>query len=667
MHHHQQDVLLLAERDQAGPQRQVGRQVEDPRGLGVEQLVQPGAFRGEDRQLDPDVVRGQHALVGPPLVRSLVGAEDGTQALVPYDHVGQRRLQRGDVQRAADPDGERDVVGGRRALQLVEEPQPLLSARQRELLGPLALPGEGRAVGVAAAGRDVLGELGDRRVLEEVPQGQLGAHGAADAADQAGGEHRVAAAVEEVVVDAEGGQAEHVREQAAEQFLGRVARRPAVGLGAHPGGGQRAPVELAVGGQRQRAHRHHGGRDHVLDQLVGDVPEQLGGVEHTVHRRDDVRHQALVARAVLADDHGGLGDGGVADEGGLDLAELDPEAAQLDLLVGAAEELDLAVVVPAGQVAGAVHPGAGRAVGVGGEALGGLAGAVGVALREVRARDVQLAGLAGGGVPQLAVQDVHRGVGHRDAQVQPLQLPVVRAEGLVAAEDGRLGRAVDVHHGGVGAVVQHALQGGAGEYVAAGPDLAQPAEAADLLVGHRVEERGGEVRGGRLVAGDGLAELAEVDLGGGQDDGLAAAEQRDPQLVRGGVEGQRRVRQHPLVAARVPARVQRQFDHVAVSVDDALRGAAGAGGEHHVQRLVRVDGDLGGGGRLEVGGDQLADLEDGQLAREGGQLRLAVGDQQGGLGGLEDPAQPLLGLAGVQRDVHAAALQHGQHRHHVGE
>ena len=43
---------------------------------------------------------------------------------------------------------------------------------------------------------------------------------------------------------------------------------------------------------------------------------------------------------------------------GLDLAELDPEAAQLDLVVDAAEELERAVGPPAHEVAGAVQPAA---------------------------------------------------------------------------------------------------------------------------------------------------------------------------------------------------------------------------------------------------------------------------------------------------------------------
>ncbi len=57
----------------------------------------------------------------------------------------------------------------------------------------------------------------------------------------------------------------------------------------------------------------------------------------------------------------------------LDLAQLDAEAADLDLMVGAAGIFDHPVRPAAGEVAGAVEPRA-VAVRVGHEALGGQAG-----------------------------------------------------------------------------------------------------------------------------------------------------------------------------------------------------------------------------------------------------------------------------------------------------
>ena len=69
----------------------------------------------------------------------------------------------------------------------------------------------------------------------------------------------------------------------------------------------------------------------------------------------------------------------MAGQGGLDLAGLDPEAADLDLVVGAAEELELPVGGPAAEVAGAVEPVARRAERVGDEPGGGEPGPAQVA------------------------------------------------------------------------------------------------------------------------------------------------------------------------------------------------------------------------------------------------------------------------------------------------
>ncbi len=90
---------------------------------------------------------------------------------------------------------------------------------------------------------------------------------------------------------------------------------------------------------------------------------QLARLEHPAGGRRGVADQALVARAVLAqEDHRGAHRRMRGDRR-LDLAQLDAEAAQLDLEVDPAQELDLGLafgVHPvAHQVAGAVEAGAG--------------------------------------------------------------------------------------------------------------------------------------------------------------------------------------------------------------------------------------------------------------------------------------------------------------------
>src|SRR5207248_1055752 len=121
--------------------------------------------------------------------------------------------------------------------------------------------------------------------------------------------------------------------------------------------------------------------------------------------------QPRAARALGPEEDGGLADGGVGGQGGLDLAQLDPVAAELDLVVEAAEELEGAVGAPAGAVAGAVEAGAGGAEGVGDEAGGGQGGAAQVAAADLDAAEVELAGDADRGGLAGPVQDVAARVG----------------------------------------------------------------------------------------------------------------------------------------------------------------------------------------------------------------------------------------------------------------
>ncbi len=121
------------------------------------------------------------------------------------------------------------------------------------------------------------------------------------------------------------------------------------------------------------------------------LAQRLGRRRRCAAAPADVGDELRDAGAILAHEHGDRTDLVVLGEHGLDLAELDPHAAQLDLVVVAAEELEHAVPGPAREVTGAVHPCPGRSVRVGDEALGGQARPAEVAARELHAGDVQRA------------------------------------------------------------------------------------------------------------------------------------------------------------------------------------------------------------------------------------------------------------------------------------
>lgn len=233
-------------------------------------------------------------------------------------------------------------------------------------------------------------QAGHGRGLEEAPDRQLHSERDPDAGGQFGGEQGVAAEVEEVVVHPDLGQAQGLGEQLAEGLLTGRARPAPARVASEHRQRQGPAVHLSVGRQRQLCEDDHGGRHHVLRQRLGEVPAQFGRLGGDVRSWGHVGDQPLVPGRVLADDRHGLVHRGVPGQRGLDLAQLDAEAAQFDLVVGAAQELHAAVGVPAGPVPGPVHPRPRRAEGVGDEAFAGEGTAVEIATGQSGTADVQL-------------------------------------------------------------------------------------------------------------------------------------------------------------------------------------------------------------------------------------------------------------------------------------
>src|SRR6202045_5169684 len=140
---------------------------------------------------------------------------------------------------------------------------------------------------------------------------------------------------------------------------------------------------------------------------------------------NDIADEALVARTVFASDDRGLGDAGMLTERGLDLAGLDAEAADLDLMVGTAEKMERALGAPARTVAGAVHAAARRPERIGDETFGGQARPVEVAARQTAAGDIKLARHSDGHRLQAIVQYIDPRIPDRTPNRHELTIPVV--------------------------------------------------------------------------------------------------------------------------------------------------------------------------------------------------------------------------------------------------
>ena len=145
----------------------------------------------------------------------------------------------------------------------VEEPQPTLREGERDAFGTRhGLQGDGGWPGDAQLRSQ--GAHGGR--FKQLAQRELHAECGPDAADQTGGQQRVAAELEELIVDANPGQPEGLGKQGAEDLLLGSARRCPEGAAEELRLGQGSAVELAVGRQGQTRQHHEGGRHHVVRQ-----------------------------------------------------------------------------------------------------------------------------------------------------------------------------------------------------------------------------------------------------------------------------------------------------------------------------------------------------------------------------------------------------------------
>ncbi|GLV09855.1 hypothetical protein MyChFU_31750 [Mycobacterium intracellulare subsp. chimaera] len=293
---------------------------------------------------------------------------------------------------------------------MVDEPQPVLREGQRDDRRPL--PRHQRFQPARALG-DAGRELGDGGRLEDDAHRQLGLQRGVDRGDQAHGGQRVAAEVEERVVDADPFDAEDSGIDAGQDLLDGGARGAVSVAALVVRGGQGAGVELAVDRHRQRVEHHHRRGDHVGREALRHRGACAGGFRGP----GDVTHQAFVAGPVLAGDDDRLLDPVERGQRGLDLAEFDAVAADLDLFVGAAQVAQLPLpgsgAAPADQVAGAVHAGAGFAEGAGHESGRGQPGAPPIAHAHTFAGQIQLPDHPGGHRAQPLVEHEERRPRHR--------------------------------------------------------------------------------------------------------------------------------------------------------------------------------------------------------------------------------------------------------------
>ena len=165
------------------------------------------------------------------------------------------------------------------------------------------------------------------------------------------------------------GDAEELRPDRGEARVDRVARRHGRGVARVPPvararSAARSIFPFAVRGHVR--HRDELGRHHEVRQAIGEERAELGARRVRAFARHVVRDEALRAAGQLDGLRERLADAGMLGEPLLDLGELDAEAADLHLLVDAAQVLEVAVGQDAREIAGPIEARAG----LGGEGSG---------------------------------------------------------------------------------------------------------------------------------------------------------------------------------------------------------------------------------------------------------------------------------------------------------
>ncbi|MNK89477.1 hypothetical protein D3C87_1094880 [compost metagenome] len=276
---------------------------------------------------------------------------------MPAHKLGEGPLKGDHIEIAVHPHRRGDVIGRTERLKLFQNPEPVLRERQRDLTIPRNRhKARGRYSSLLPLDNlDTVSKFNHPWILEEGAQWQFDVEDAADPGDHAHGQQGVSSEFEEVVIDTDLADLEDVGPDGGEDLFGGRARGDVVGARQAiivVGMRESSTIDLAVRGQRHRLERDEGGRHHVVGQGVESVSTQVPWARLA----DDIGEETLVTGLVLMGDDDGLANFWMGQQHGLDLAELDAEAADLDLVVGAAEELQIAVLAPAPEITGAVEP-----------------------------------------------------------------------------------------------------------------------------------------------------------------------------------------------------------------------------------------------------------------------------------------------------------------------
>ncbi|MNH89966.1 hypothetical protein D3C73_424990 [compost metagenome] len=517
---------------------------------------------------------GNRLMFGMPLASDV--AETQTQGVVLFDHRQQRLLQAMGFQRRSRLQQQRLVPV--LALWNVGVEEPVLDRRQTRLTADQALLG-GDLLGAGRHGGEGLHGL----VLEQVARAEVNAL-LPRTADHLDRQDRVAAQFEEVVVEADLFDVEHLAPDLRQGDFELVARRHVLlTIQLRVRRRQRATVEFAVGGQRHAGEQNQVRGHHVIRQLRLEMRLEcfaqfsLLRLTKLCDFGDQIAHQLFAARCIERQHHG-FTHRLVFQQTGFDFTEFDAETANLHLMVNPPQVFHQTIRALPHQVASAINTSAIVGERIRHKAFGGHAWTLVITLRQTRATDVQLTGRALRHQRQIGVENVRHAVADHAADRHAAQAFVqhLRRE-TGQRHDHGFGRPVCVEERARFERCTNARQVFAGQRFAAGDDHAhrqnfiagrQPLRQLAAVAWSETEDVD-------VMGADQPADFFGIPLALRTQHHLRAAQQRHQQTLGGGVEVDRIEMQFAIVRAHAKA-----LDHsTAVHGDFAV-------GHHHTFRLA---------------------------------------------------------------------------------
>src|SRR5215475_11596575 len=275
------------------------------------------------------------------------------QALVPLNNVPKRRFQRPHVKKTIQPNRQRDRVARSPTLQPLQKPQPTLRKRQRNFRRTL---NRAQRRTRQTSFPKPLNQQRHRRRFKQAADRNLNIEARPHPADQTRRKKRMAPKREEVILNPNALNPQHLRKQTAQNLLPRRARQPQTAP-ANRRRWQRATFKLPVRRQRKTIKLNNSRRNHVVRKPQTNVRAQRTHINRTPSRRNHIANKLLTApRPLTARNHRSLRHARVTTQRRLNLPRLNAKTPHLDLMVRATHKLQNSIKPPPRQVPAAVHP-----------------------------------------------------------------------------------------------------------------------------------------------------------------------------------------------------------------------------------------------------------------------------------------------------------------------